>query len=52
MATSIVEDVARIACALKSLDVYMPMSCDVEDGPEELREIVERRLKSINNLFE
>jgi translation elongation factor EF-1beta len=47
-----VEDVARIACALKSLAVYTSMACDEEDSPDELREIVDRGLQSINNLFE
>jgi hypothetical protein len=47
-----VEDVARIACALKSLSVYTSLACEEEDSPEELREIVDRGLQSINKLFE
>ena len=47
-----VEDVAKIACALKSLAVYTSMACEEEDSPEELREIVDQGLDSINNLFE
>lgn len=47
-----VEDVARIACALKSLAVYTSLACEEEDSPDELREIVDQGLQSINNLFE
>lgn len=47
-----VEDVARIACALKSLSVYTSLACEEEDSPDELREIVDRGLQSINKLFE
>lgn len=47
-----IEDVAKIACALKSLAVYTSMACEEEDSPEELREIVDQGLDSINNLFE
>lgn len=47
-----VEDVARIACALKSLAVYTSLACEEEDSPDELREIVDRGLQSINKLFE
>jgi hypothetical protein len=47
-----VEDVARIACALKSLSVYTSLACEEEDSPDELREIVDRGLQSINKLFD
>ena len=47
-----VEDVARIACALKSLAVYTSMACDEDDSPEELRKLVDQGLESINKLFE
>jgi len=47
-----VEDVARIACALKSLAVYTSLACEEEDSPDELREIVDHGLQSINKLFE
>jgi aryl carrier-like protein len=47
-----IEDVARIACALKSLAVYTSLVCEQEDSPDELRELVDQGLDSINNLFE
>lgn len=47
-----VEDVAKIACALKSLAVYTSLACEQEDSPEELKELVDQGLQSIDNLFE
>ena len=47
-----IEDVTRIACALKSLAVYTSLVCEQEDSPDELRELVDQGLDSINNLFE
>ena len=47
-----IEDVARIACALKSLAVYTSLVCEQEDSPDEQRELVDQGLDSINNLFE
>lgn len=46
-----VEEVAKIACALKTLAVYTSMACEHEDDPEELKEIVEKGLDAINRLF-
>lgn len=46
------DDVAKIACALKSLAVYTSMACEQEDSPDELRVLVDQGLKSIDNLFE
>lgn len=46
------EDVAKIACALRSLAVYTSMACEQGDSPEELRELVDQGLDSINNLFD
>lgn len=51
-ATLNVDDVAKIACALKSLAVYTSLACEQEDSPDELRELVDQGLKSIDNLFE
>ncbi|MEE9493179.1 MAG: hypothetical protein V3W04_07365 [Gammaproteobacteria bacterium] len=47
-----IDDVARIACALKSLSAYTAMICEEEDCPEGLEETVNDGLKSIDNLFE
>ncbi len=46
------EDVARIACALKSLSAYTTLACAEEDSPDELEKIVDEGLESINNLFD
>ncbi len=51
-ATLNIDDVANIACALKSLAVYTSLVCEQEDSPEELKELVDKGLKSIDNLFE
>lgn len=46
------EEVAKIACALKSLSVYTSMACDSDDNPEELRQLVDEGLQAIDNIFE
>ena len=47
-----VEDVAKIACALKSLSAYTILACAEQDSPEDLEEIVNDGMNSIENLFE
>lgn len=51
-ATLDIDEVARIACALKSLSVYTSMACDSDDNPEELKQLVDEGLQAIDNLFE
>lgn len=46
------EDVAKIACALKSLAVYTAMACDQDEKPEELYKIVQDGLDAIDRIFE
>jgi hypothetical protein len=46
------EEVAKIACALKSLSVYTSMACDSDDNPEELKQLVDEGLQAIDNIFE
>ncbi|MCW8928799.1 MAG: hypothetical protein OQL19_01020 [Gammaproteobacteria bacterium] len=46
------EDVAKIACALKSLSAYTMLACAEEDSPEELEGIVDEGLDAIHNLFD
>ena len=46
------EDVAKIACALKSLAAYTTLACAEEDNPEELEEIVNEGMNAIEKLFE
>jgi len=47
-----VEDVAKIACALKSLSAYTTLACAEEDSPAELEEIVNEGLEAMEKLFE
>jgi len=47
-----IEDVAKIACALKSLSAYTTLACAEQDSPEDLEEIVNDGMNSIENLFE
>jgi len=46
------EDVAKIACALKSLSVYTSMACDSDDNPEELKQLVDEGLQAVDKIFE
>ena len=46
------EEVAKIACALKSLAVYTAMACEHEDDPAELNTIVQEGLDAIERLFD
>jgi hypothetical protein len=46
------DDVAKIACALKSLSVYTSMACDSDDNPEELKELVDEGLQAVDKIFE
>lgn len=47
-----VEDVGKIACALKSLSAYTTLACAEEESPEDLEIIVDEGLEAINNLFD
>lgn len=46
------EEVAKIACALKSLAIYSAMACENEDDPEELKELVEEGMAAMDRIFE
>jgi len=46
------EDVAKIACALKSLSVYTTLAYAEDDSPEDLEEIVNEGLDAIEKLFD
>ena len=48
----IAEEVAKIACALKSLAIYTAMACENEDDPKELRDIVDEGMVAMNKLFD
>ena len=47
-----IEDVAKIACALKSLSAYTTLACADDDSPEDLEGIVDEGLDAINKLFD
>ncbi|MCU7799898.1 MAG: hypothetical protein KZQ70_07075 [gamma proteobacterium symbiont of Lucinoma myriamae] len=47
-----IDDVAKIACALKSLSAYTTLACADEDSPEDLEVIVDEGLDAISNLFD
>jgi hypothetical protein len=48
----VAEEVAKIACALKSLALYTALVCDHENDPEELQEVVDEGVKAMEKLFE
>lgn len=45
-------EVAKIACALKSLAAYTTLACDADDNPDELKGLVQEGLDAIDHLFE
>lgn len=47
-----VEDVAKIACALKSLSAYTTFAMEREDCPEDLQQIVQDGLDAMVRIFE
>ena len=46
-----IEDVSKIACALKSLATYSMLAYEHDDDPEDLQAIVDDGLETINKLF-
>ena len=46
------EDLAKIACALKSLAVYTSLACDQEDSPEDLEVVVKEGLEALERTFD
>ena len=52
MAPEMVDEVARIACALKSLSAYTTFVVEREDCPEDLRQIVEDGLDAMARIFQ
>jgi len=44
-------DVAKIACALKSLSAYTTLVLEQEDNPDELQQMVQEGLEAINRIF-
>jgi hypothetical protein len=48
----VAEEVAKIACALKSLAIYTAMACESEDDPKELRNVVDEGMAAMDKLFD
>jgi hypothetical protein len=46
------DEVAKIACALKSLAIYTALACENEDDPEELKEVVDEGITAMNKIFD
>lgn len=51
MTPEIADDVARVACALKSLSAYTTFALEREDCPEDLQKIVEDGLEAMARIF-
>jgi hypothetical protein len=52
MDPKVAEDVARMACALKSLHVYASMLIEEENCPEDLRTTVQDGLDAMARVFQ
>lgn len=52
MAPEVADDVAKIACALKSLSAYTSLVLEREDCPEDLQKIVDEGLDAMVRIFE
>ncbi len=44
-------EMAKIACALKSLSIYAALVIDRDDCPEDLQKIVDEGVGAINKIF-
>ena len=51
MSPEVANDVAMIACALKSLSAYTTFAMEREDCPEDLQQIVEEGLDAMARVF-
>lgn len=49
--TDVAADVAKMACALKSLSVYAGLVIEREDCPEDLQKIVDDGVQAIGKIF-
>lgn len=45
------EEIAKIACALKSLSLYATLVLEQEDCPEDLQVLVDEGVAAINKIF-
>jgi hypothetical protein len=51
MSEEAASEVAKIACALKSLAVFTTLVLEQDDCPEDLQQMVDEALTSIDKLF-
>lgn len=51
MSPAATEEVAKIACALKSLSAYTTFVLEREDCPDDLQKIVDDGLEAMSRLF-
>lgn len=52
MDVALASEVAKMACALKSLSAYTSLAYEQEDTPEDLRQIVEEGLEAMSRIFQ
>lgn len=45
------EEIAKIACALKSLSLYATLVLEQEDCPDDLQEVVDEGVVAIGKIF-
>jgi hypothetical protein len=45
------EEIAKIACALKSLSLYTTLVLEEEDCPEDLQQVVDEGMAAIGKVF-
>jgi hypothetical protein len=51
MTPELADDVAKVACALKSLSAYTTFAMEREDCPEDLQKIVQEGLDAMARIF-
>jgi hypothetical protein len=51
MSPAVAQDVAKIACALKSLSAYTTFAMEREDCPDDLKKIVEDGLDAMARIY-
>lgn len=51
MSPELADDVAKVACALKSLSAYTTFAMEREDCPEDLQKIVQEGLDAMARIF-
>lgn len=52
MDAALASEVAKMACALKSLSAYTSLAYEQEDTPEDLRQIVDEGLEAMSRIFQ